>query len=119
MPGDNEEVGAIGRTAIVARIEHMIGVERKRVTAAAANPARFIAAIDRFYDRWKITLGTAIDEMGGDCELAVAYCDESKESLLDTSGLVQPEGLSEAVERLVAGWVSRADSLADKIIGAK
>lgn len=119
VPGDNEEVGAIGRTAIVARIEHMIGVEKKRVTAAAANPAKFISAIDRFYDRWKTTLGTAIDELGGDCELAVAYCDESKEALLDASGLVQPEGLSEAVERLVAAWVSRADSLADKIIGAK
>jgi hypothetical protein len=100
----------------VARLQHLIGVEQKRVCQYADNPNKFIGAIDRFYGAWRETLGDAIDELGGDRLIAADYCHESQEALLELSGTVGPDELSGAVGELAATWGGRAEALAEAVV---
>ena len=115
VPGDNEQIGA-QRKVIVSRIAHLIGVESDRVKQYADNPNKFIGSIDRFYGKWKDTLGEAVEELGGDRAAASDYCRQSQEALLELSGHVTPDNLSAAVAELVATWGGRSDDLAEAIL---
>jgi HK97 family phage portal protein len=115
VPGDNEPVGPSNRRVISERVQHLIGVEAKRVNGYAANPNKFIGSIDRFYGSWRDTLGDVVEELGGDRAIAADYCKESHETLLELSGTVGPGDLAGAVAELVATWTGRAEALVEAV----
>ena len=119
VPGDNEQIGASQKKAVVARLQHLIGVEQKRVCQYADNPNKFIGAIDRFYGSWRDTLGDAVEELGGDRATAADYCHESQEALLELSGTVGPDELGGAVAELAATWGGRAEALAEAVVNVR
>jgi hypothetical protein len=115
VPGDNEPVGPSNRRVISERVQHLIGVEAKRVNSYASNPNKFIGSIDRFYGSWRDTLGDVVEELGGDRAIAADYCKESHETLLELSGTVGPDDLAGAVAELVATWTGRAEALVEAV----
>lgn len=108
-PPDAEESN---RAAIIAQMQHMIGVESRRVTDAARTSTNYLTWLDAFYDRWRTTLGNCIAKFGGDAEIATEHCRQSYQELLDISGTVPQDGLAAAVTELTSGWPSRAEQLA-------
>ena len=109
------------KAAIVSRLNHLAGVEAKRVIAAAENRGLiFSKFLDSFYRDWPVTLSRAVEDMGGDPDLAKQYCDRSYAELFDLEGtMTDLEQWPVAVADLVNGWPKRTEALADSIIQNK
>lgn len=117
-PGDEEESVMpedANRRAVLAQLNHMIGVEAKRVLGAAGNKRNYVGWIDKFYEEWTETLGNTCDNLGNR-KAAEAHCEQSKEALLEVAGTVTPDGLADAVAELVETWPDRAEALAGQIL---
>lgn len=76
-----DQTQTAARAAIVNRLQHLLGIEEQRVNDALGktNPMKKVEA---FYSRWQKTLGDAVEEMGGERQIAVDHCTESVEALL-------------------------------------
>lgn len=66
---NNDEPNA----AVVSRLEHLLGVEAKRVNEFLASGASY-EKIDKWYEGWCTTLGDAIESLGGDRLIAQKHC---------------------------------------------
>jgi HK97 family phage portal protein len=115
--GDLDAESRANRAAIVSRLRHLIGVEQKRVVAAAKTK-NFVAALERFYAKWQGSLGNAIEEIGGDATIAAEHCKQSQDQLIILLQSVGDGSLVDAVGELTADWCERAESLAEQITGA-
>ncbi len=102
--------------AVAGRLAAMIRIECKRVKASASMSKNFVAWLDTFYDKWQTTLGSVVEELGGDCELALAHCQYSRDQLLTLCDTATSETLAGDVSRLVSNWEQRADTLAQNIM---
>jgi hypothetical protein len=113
---ENDQIDA-KRRAVVGWIKHMIAVEQKQV-ASAAKAKNFVAAIDRFYGKWQVSLGKVCEELGGDAAIAADHCRASQDALIEAMASSGKESLSDTIGELVANWSERAEELADRLLGA-
>lgn len=127
QPGDNgeqaedtlEPPASMENRAMLDAIDHMIGVEGKRVIEACKSP-NFVAKIERFYTKWEATFANKLESLGIDRNLATEHCRESQDRLLAISGKVATqEELSASVADEVSGWNSRAYGIIEEAGAAK
>ena len=106
------------RRAVVAHLRHRIGVEAGHILRAAGNKPNYIGWVDWFYEsRWAKTMENACENLGGDREVGRHHCEMSKHDILEVAGTVSADGLADAISELVSEWPSRAESMADIILG--
>lgn len=103
------------RAAILSRIRHMIGVEAGRVSEATSF-RNYVSWLDNFYEKWQGTFSDVVVDCGGDKQIAVDHCRESKEVLLNACGGVKKDALPEAIENIVANWDGRAEAITEQIL---
>jgi HK97 family phage portal protein len=103
------------RTTIRSHLNHLVGVEKKRVLAFAKNPTSFISKIDAFYSKFATTLGTAIAKFAQDNGKSGEWCQQSKDILLQVSEC-QPQQLVARLEEEFSTWEKRIDTLTDKVL---
>lgn len=122
LPDDDDEkestVNSTVAAAVRSRLSHLASVEANRICDATKKPGiNFVNWADSFYTGWQVTLGRAIDDLGGDRETASHYCDESLAALLDLSGIAMKESTwQDAVEDMVRHqWQSRVDELINAV----
>ena len=106
----------MNRAAVVAHLRHLIGVECNQVLNAAGNKRNYIGWLDSHYEKWEASLSRAIANFGGSASLAQAYCEESKQQLLEIAGTVTADGLADAVSEVTQDWPDRAENLAIEIL---
>jgi len=93
------------------RICHMIGVEARRVLAHTAKD-NFLGAIDAFYLSWSKTFADVLQKAGLDHELAIEYCEESRQMLLNCAdNATTKQELHAIVSKCVENWKSRVGNL--------
>jgi HK97 family phage portal protein len=99
-PGTADQATTTARAAVVSRLQGLLAVEEQRVTDALSkqNPMKKIEA---FYSRWKNTLGKAIEEMGGDKQIAIDHCIESVEALMTGADCHKPVNTAEQLADLI------------------
>lgn len=103
------------RIAIRSHLEHLIGVEKKRLMAFAEKPSSFINKADAFYSKFQATLSSAIEKFGVDRDFSNQWCDASKKIVLQVSEC-QPDQLASRLEEELVTWESRIDILTDKVL---
>jgi HK97 family phage portal protein len=100
--------------AVRARLAHLIGVEAQRVQSGATKSKNFLAWLDNFYSKkWIAEFADRLEEVGMDRELSELHCAESRRRLLEVCDYSQPENLVENVNKCVASWKSRANTLGE------
>lgn len=100
------------QAATRSRIDHLIGVEAKKVAEAAGKASErgmnFLQWVDNFYDNnWQPKLVSVFEELGLGDARAISYCVESKKRLLDCCDYSTTENLRENVEKCVFSWKIR------------
>jgi HK97 family phage portal protein len=116
QPGTGSDNAAAqpATNAVLESVEHMIGVESRRVIDACKSP-NFCEKIDRFYVKWEQTLANKLEALNLDRDLASEHCIESKERLLRVAESVSSkDDLLSAVSSEVSGWSSRAFGLIEE-----
>jgi len=114
---ESDEVESRNRV-VMARLDHLLGVERKRVQQCATQK-NFVAAIDRFYEGWAKTLAKAVEDFGGDADYAAEVCDKHKQALLGCADTVTTdEELKAAVSAEIKGWEDDCRILAERTTAA-
>ena len=103
------------RIAIRSHLEHLVGVEKKRLMAFAEKPGSFINKADAFYGKFQGTLSAAIEKFGVDRDFSNQWCDASKKIVLQVSEC-QPDQLISKLEEELVTWESRIDILTDKVL---
>lgn len=93
--------------AIQTVMAHMIEVECKRLEKHAKkdNP---VEAIEKFYEKWSVTLANALERVGGSRFLAETHCSTSKELLGSAFMENQQEDAPTIVARCIEDWDLRA-----------
>lgn len=119
--GDRNEMTPedANRAAIVSHLRYLIGVSSNRAKAAAKEPTEFIKWLDVQLDeegKWTAVFERALRDLGGTREMAVDFCEQCRQELLDVSGTVTQDGLPAAVAEIVSSWSGRAEKLADRIL---
>lgn len=102
------------RQAIVARLRHLIGVSANNANKAANEPEKFRQWVNRHLDengKWTRTFSNAVAEFGGSRKVAIEFCEECRQELLDVIGAVPSAGLEDSVASVVSGWADRASGL--------
>jgi len=123
-PGDSGEPAATttepassgGDTAVSARLEHLIGVECKRVQQAAKkaveNDKNFLEWVDAFYDdKWTPKLADWCEDLGLDRDAAAVHTADSKARLLDVVDMSTNETLESNLTKALTSWPSRAAAI--------
>lgn len=103
------------KKAIASRIEHIAGVETKRLVALAESPGRFIDAVEKFYAGWRKQMGTVVTELGADDGLAEEWVVASMGRMMEASSIAKPDNLKAIVQGEVAAWRPRVEKLIDSI----
>lgn len=103
------------RIAIRSHLEHLIGVEKKRLLGFAAKPNGFIQKVDAFYSKFEMTLSTAIAKFSEQSALSAKWCETSKDIVLQTSAC-QPNQLMAKLEEEFATWETRIDQLTREVV---
>lgn len=103
---EGDDGAAVARRS---RIAHMVGVEARRVTDAAADATKdgknYLKWIDSFYDNnWNAKLSDVFLALGLDAKLAAEHCVESKRQLVEVCGVSKNENLAENVRKCVSNW---------------
>lgn len=106
----------VARNAIKSRIEQLMKVERIRVVSAAGNKDNYGEWVDDFYAKFKDNLATAIEECGGDKQIAYDHCSMASAQLRELSVMVSNDRLADDVASHVEGWANNANRLTDSII---
>jgi HK97 family phage portal protein len=101
--------------AIRSHVEHIIGVEIKRITQFAENPSKFGTRINQFYDGWKDTISSMVSTLGGDSFLAAQWIEASVERVLLVSGESRVDNLRENIDKELKSWDIRIDNLVANI----
>lgn len=101
--GDGSQPQSRRADAVRSRLQHMLGVEVKRVKAATGNKD-YIAWADRFYSRWQTTFGDVIAELGGDESLADDYCSSHKSQILKIYDVATSDVFLAEIEQVTDGW---------------
>lgn len=98
-----------------ARLEHLIGVECKRVEQAAEKSVsggrNFLEWMDGFYDKWEPKLATWCEELELDRGNASLHCQESRQRLLEVADYSTDETLVSNVRKNTSSWPGRAGVL--------
>lgn len=101
--------------AVRARLEHLIGVEAKRIQQAAAKATsedrNFLEWVDSFYAKWEPKLADWLEDLDIDRGHASEYCRESKERLLELADYSNNDTLADNVNKATASWPVRAGGL--------
>lgn len=105
--------GANNRAALLM-LENLIGVECNKAVNAAGS-RNFLNWMDKFYPKWETKLADAIENIGGDRDLATQHCEESKRQLLDVAGSADNETLGEKIQTCVADWSARAQIIINEM----
>lgn len=95
---------------------------------AAKKPDDFLSWLDSFYPEFEVTLTQSLQSPVGiaaawdipvdSAAMAKAYCQRSRESLLDVAGSATPKELPAAVEREFIRWeATRANDEASRLLG--
>ena len=100
-------------------ISRLARKEANDARRAAKKPDQFLTWMDGFYPRFEATLAQAIapfnDKLAD--ELAVEWCNESREQLLELAGRCKPKELSELVELKLSEWANvRPEAMAAKAL---
>jgi HK97 family phage portal protein len=103
------------RIAIRSHLEHLVGVEQKRILEFAKNPKKFTDKSEAFYSKFSTTLAAAIAKFSTDDGKAQGWCDQSRQILLQVSEC-QPDQLISKIEEEFATWGKRIDTLTDKVL---
>ena len=112
---DDSAIASAERIAIRSHLDHLIGVEKKRLMGFAEKPNTFINKADAFYSKFQGTLTAAIEKFGVDREFSKQWCESSKKIVLQVSEC-QPDQLVSKLEEELATWDSRIDILTDKVL---
>jgi HK97 family phage portal protein len=109
------------RALLADRLTDLIGVEMKRVQAAARKSGNFVSWLDGFYSdaRFMKTLARAVLAAGGEEWQVIEHCDASKQQLLDVAGKATPAELVAKVEAAIGAWPARAEALAGEILSGE
>lgn len=99
--------------AIRRVIDPLIAYERRRVTRAARRDGNFLSWAEDFYSTFENQLTDACADLHLPPQLAEDYCNKSLGDLLELTGIVSQDGLSDAVSELTDVWKSRAGEFAD------
>ncbi len=99
--------------AVAAVLGNWITREQNAVTACVKSP-QFITKVEEFYARWEPKLADAIEQLGGDRQLATDHCIESKRRLLEACEC-QPEELAGKVGACVESWPNRVHQLIEDL----
>jgi len=103
------------KSAVLARISHLIGVEANRVKQAASGEVNFLSWMDRFYEtNWESNFADALEEIKIDRDESRIHCTESKRQLLAVCTVSKPENLVENVAKCVENWKNRANKIGTK-----
>ncbi|MCA9130905.1 MAG: phage portal protein, partial [Planctomycetales bacterium] len=101
-----------GNAAVVARLQHLIGVEARRVEQAASKGRNYVGWVDAFYaDNWEPKLANWFEELGIDRDAASTYCRESKRRLLDVCDYSTNDTLASNISKCVSTWKNRANTI--------
>lgn len=106
--------GTTESKAAMAMLSNLLSVECTRVKQAAKKPDKFFSKLDAFYGDWERKLADAIEQIGGDRDIATRHCAESKSRLLDASEC-KPEELIESIDRTVHDWPNRVHALIEEL----
>ncbi len=112
------EIPELLKIEIVAKVRDAIASERMKVLKATKEASNFIGWIDTFYSRWT-SLKDVVESYGADAQIHADYAADSKERLLDVSGIATIDTLFTEVVRETSGWQDRAYYIVDKIIASK
>jgi len=112
---DSTVIASAERIAIKSHLEHLIGVEKKRLLGFAEKPSTFLDKAEGFYSKFQATLSAAIKKFGVDRQSSQEWCDRSKAIVLEVSEC-QPEQLASRLEEELATWGSRIEILTDKVL---
>ena len=112
---DDSAIASAERIAIRSHLDHLIGVEKKRLMGFAEKPNTFINKADAFYSKFQGTLTASIEKFGVDREFSKQWCESSKKIVLQVSEC-QPDQLVSKLEEELATWDSRIDILTDKVL---
>jgi HK97 family phage portal protein len=109
---DEEDDSSDQNVAIRSRIHHMIDVECKRIIESAAKASsdgfNFVSWVDNFYEKnWSPKLASVFTELGLEDSRAIAWCEESKQRLLNCCDYSTVETLPENVAKCVFSWKIR------------
>ena len=63
----------MANAAMVAHLEHFMQIEQKQVNKRR-DRGETIEQLDAWYDGWSVTLGDAIEKLGGDRSIAQSHC---------------------------------------------
>lgn len=97
--------------AVESHLNHLIGVEKKRLLQIAENPKRFIERVVQFYDGWKDRLGATIKQFGGDQYLVESWIDGGKSKVIKLADTATGDKLHEAVKTEIESWNERTETL--------
>lgn len=97
------------QNALKTQIEHMIGIESKRVVNLAKTSKNFLNAIETFYAGWETRLADQVEKLGGDRQAALLHCQESKGQLLLVCDNAKQDTLANQIQALVETWIARSD----------
>ena len=100
--------------AIRSRIEHIVGVEKKRLVQYAAGK-NATGKIDKFYSGWGTTLGNIVRELGGDEMLTSEWIEQSRADILELSGTATAAEFPAKIAEHLSGWQDRINSLVNSI----
>ena len=100
------------QAATRSRIEHLIGVECRRVIDGTRHP-NYLAWVDQFYARWQSKLAVWLADLGIEDSdgIASAHCDESHDLLLESCGLCTADELRQTIVDTVAHWRDRSTAI--------
>lgn len=102
--------------AIRSRIEHMVGVEKKRLMQIAEKPEKFSKKLEQFYSGWKTNIEQVVSEMGGDSYISAQWLEDSYDRMIELSGKSTKENLLENVRLDVEAWSERVNKLIESIM---
>ena len=102
-PGNSEEPEEIEETgdqpnAMLAHLQHFMSIEEKQVNKRLAR-GETIEQLDAWYDGWSVTLGDAIEKLGGDRMIAQNHCVQNLQYLGRNPGNFNLTGSAELLSK--------------------
>lgn len=109
------EISSAQRLAIFSHLDHLIGVEKKRLLGFADNHKTFLAKTEAFYAKFNVTLASAIAKFAPNNTSSQKWIDDSMSIVLQVSSC-QPEHLKARLEEELVTWKQRIENLTDEVL---
>lgn len=112
---DNNQDDTPQQKVIMARLEHLTGVEMDHVRRCC-DKDNFVSAVDDMYQKWTRTMCRAVEQFDGDVSIAEQLCNDHKEAILACADIAtDKEQLKQAVEDEFDRWNEDSASIAARI----